>query len=172
MIYMHNVVSSSCHTNALFKKKHFYSYLLFFIVSLCVIVQEANNITTAVDKYSWGCDEKIFCQENIFMIFFFSQNKFKEKKIVTWLGRGWREGKSKYINRVYNFSIWWCLKVTFLPRIACTTKESFPLVNCGSVLQKSNFFLLDQIIEVYHLTPQTNYNLLGYTVVWTSPQGR
>ena len=35
--------------------------LLFFIVSLCVIVQEANNITTAVDKYSWGCDEKIFC---------------------------------------------------------------------------------------------------------------
>ena len=54
-------------------KKHFYSYLLFFIISLCVIVQKANNITIAVDKYSWGCDDKRICQENIFMIFFLSK---------------------------------------------------------------------------------------------------
>ena len=31
------------------------------------------TITTAVEKYSWGCDEKRFCQENIFMIFFLSK---------------------------------------------------------------------------------------------------
>lgn len=116
-----------------FKKKHFivscYS-LLWVFVSLY-----KETITTAVEKYSWGCDEKRFCQENIFMIFFSLKTNSRKKRL--WLGWewGWREGKSKYINRAYHFSIWWCLKVTFLPRIVCTTKESFPLVNCGSVVQ-------------------------------------
>lgn len=117
-------------------------------------------------KYSWRHGEKRFYWQNTFHDFFLRMNS--GTKTVAWLGMRWREGKNKYISRALHFSIWWYLKLTFLQRILCIIKESFPLVNYVSVVQNLNCFLLEQTIEVYHLMPQTNYNPVGYSLAWTS----